>query len=76
MNNLVYGKTMKNIQTHKDIRLALTEKRRKHVMSESNYHITKFFTENLLIIEMKNFQILMNKLVYWGLLIPVLNLIV
>ena len=30
-------------------------------MSETNYHSTKFFTENLLAIEMKKTQILMNK---------------
>ena len=36
-------------------------------MSEPNYHTTKFFTENVLAIEMRKTQILMNKLVYLGL---------
>ena len=36
-------------------------------MSEPNYHTTKFFTENLLAIEMKKTEILMNKPVYLGL---------
>ena len=36
-------------------------------MSESNYYTTKFFTKNLLAIEMKKTQITMNKRVYLGL---------
>ena len=36
-------------------------------MSESNYDATKFFTENLLAIEMKKTQIYMNKPLYLGL---------
>ena len=42
-------------------------------MSESNYHPTKFFTENLLAIEMKKIEILMNKPVYLGLSILLLS---
>ena len=33
-------------------------------MSEPNYHTTKFFTENLLTIEMRKTQILMRKPFY------------
>ena len=36
-------------------------------MSEPNCHFTKFFTENLLEIEIKKKEILMNKPVYLGL---------
>ena len=36
-------------------------------MSEPNYHTTKFFTKNLLEIEMKKTEILVNKPVYLGL---------
>ena len=36
-------------------------------MSEPNYHITKLFTENLLAIEMKKTEILMNKPIQLGL---------
>ena len=36
-------------------------------MSEPNYHTTKFFTDNLLAIEMKKTQILMNKPIYLNL---------
>ena len=36
-------------------------------MSEPNYHTTKSFTENLLTIEIKKAETLMNKPVYLGL---------
>ena len=38
-------------------------------MSKQNYHTTKFFTENVLAIEMRKTQILTNKSVYLSLLI-------
>ena len=55
---------MENVRKHRDIKLVTTERRRNYLVSEPNYHTTKFFTENLLIIEMKKLQILMNKPVY------------
>ena len=36
-------------------------------MSEQNHHTTKFFTENLLAMETKKTEILVNKPVYLGL---------
>ena len=60
-------KNMENVRKHRDIKLATTEKRRNYLVSEPNYHTTKFFTENLLAIEMRKTQILMNKPVYLGL---------
>ena len=53
MNNAAFGKTMENAKKYRDIKLVTTERRRKYVVSEPNYHTTKFFTENLLAIEMK-----------------------
>ena len=53
MNNAVFGKNMKNVREHRDIKLVTTERRRNYLVSEPNYHTTKFFTENLLAIEMK-----------------------
>ena len=68
MNNAVFRKTMENVGKHKDITLVTTgRRRRKYLVSEPNYHTTKFFTENLLAIEMKKTEILMNKSVYLGL---------
>ena len=53
MNNAVFGKTMENVRKHRNIKLVTTERRRNYLVSEPNYHTTKFFTENLLPIEMK-----------------------
>ena len=61
MNNAVFGKTMESVRKHRDIKLVTTERRRKYLVSEPNYHTTKFFTEHLSAIEMKKAQILMNK---------------
>ena len=47
--------------------LVTTERRRNYLVSEPNYHTTKFFTENILVTEMKKTEILMNKPVYLGL---------
>ena len=67
MNNAVFGKTMENVRKHRDIKLLTTERRRNYLVSETNYHTTKFFTENLLAIRMRKTQLLMNKPVYLGL---------
>ena len=66
-DNAVSGKTMKNMRKHRDIKLVTTERRRNYLVSEPNYHTTKFFTENLLVTEMKKTQLVMNKPVYLGL---------
>ena len=39
------------MRKNRDIKLVTTEKRRNYLVSESNYHTAKLFTENLLIIE-------------------------
>ena len=53
MNNAVFGKTMENVRKHRDIKLVTTDKRRNQLVSEPNYHTTKYFSENLIAIEMK-----------------------
>ena len=53
MNNAVLGKTMENVRKHRDIKLVSTDTKRNKLVSESNYHTTKWFSENLLAIEMK-----------------------
>ena len=58
---------MENVRKHTDIKLVTTERKKNYLVSEPNYHATKFFTENLLAIEMSKTQILMNKPVYLGL---------
>ena len=61
MNNAVFGKSMENVRKHRDIKFVTTEKRRNYLVSETNYHITKFFTEKLLAIEMKKKKHKQNK---------------
>ena len=53
MNNSVFGNTMENIRKHRDTKLVATDKRRNQLVSEPNYPTTKWFSENLLAIEMK-----------------------
>ena len=53
MNNAGFGKTMKNVAKHRYIKLLATKTRKNHLVSEPNYYTTKFFTENLLTVEMK-----------------------
>ena len=50
MNNSVLGKTMENVRNHRYIRLGTTEEQRSKLVSEPNYHTTKYFSENLLAI--------------------------
>ena len=52
MNDAVFGKTMANLRKHRDIKLITTDKRRSQLASEPSYHTTKYFSENLMAIEM------------------------
>ena len=66
MNNAVFRKKMENVRKHRDNKLVTIERRKNYLVWEPNYHTTKLFTENLLTIEIKETDILMNKLVYLG----------
>ena len=72
MNNSVFGKTMESVRKHRDIKLVTTNKRRNQLVSEPNYHTTKWFSENLLAIEMRKTKLKMSKPVYLGL--PILEI--
>ena len=67
MKNTGFGKTSGTLKKQRDIKLVTPERRRNYLVSEPKYHATKFFTENLLAIEMKKMQVIMNKSVYLGL---------
>ena len=67
MNNSVFGKTVENVRKNRDTKLVITDKRRNQLVSKPNYHMTKYFWENLLAIEMKMIEVKMNKPVYLGL---------
>ena len=67
MNNSVFGKTMENIRKHRDIKLVTTDKKRRKLVSEPNYHTITLISEDLSIIEMQKTKVKMNKPIYLGL---------
>ena len=66
MNNSVFGKTMENVRNHRDIKLVTSDKRRKRLVSEPNYHFHKKFSDHLMAIEMKKIRLKMTKPLYLG----------
>ena len=69
MNNSVFRKIMEKIRRHKDINLVTTEARKTILVTKPNHKTTIFFIKNLLAIEMRRTQMIMNKPVYLGLVI-------
>ena len=67
MNNAVFGKTMENIRKHRNIKLVTTDKKRRKLVSEPNYHTINLISEDFSIIEMKKNKVKMNKPIYLGL---------
>ena len=57
MNNAVFVKAMENLRKH----------RRNQLVSEPNYHTTKYFSENLIAIEIKRTNIKIK--VNWSILV-------
>ena len=57
---------MENVRKHRYTKLVTTDKRINLLVSEPNYHKTKWFSENLIAIEMKKIKLKMNKLIYLG----------
>ena len=58
---------MENVRKHRDIKLVTADNRRNQIVSEPNYHRTKWFSESLLATEMKKIKVKKNKPVYLGL---------
>ena len=65
-NNPAFGKTMKNIRKHRDIRFVNNDKKHKVLASEQNYNATKPISAKLLIMEIKEREFYMNKPIYLG----------
>ena len=61
MINSIFGKTMENVRKRRDIKLVTTDRRRNQLVSEPNYHTTKYFSDNLMAVEMKKTKIKMNE---------------
>ena len=66
MNNSVFGKTMENVRNQRDIKLVTSDKRRKRLVSEPNYHPHKKLSEYLMAMKMKKTNVKIKKPIYLG----------
>ena len=66
INISVFEKTMENVGKSRDIKLITSNKRRKRLVSEPNYHSHKKFSKYLMAIEMEKTNVKMNKPIYLG----------
>ena len=44
MDNSIFGKTIEDLRKHRDIKQVKINKRRNKLVSEPNYHTTKYFS--------------------------------
>ena len=65
MNNSVFGKTMENVRNHRDVKIVTSDKRRRRLVLEPNYHSHKTFSDHLMTIEMKKTRVKMIKPYIW-----------
>ena len=63
---------MENVRNHRDIKLITSDKRRKRLVSEPNYHSHTKFSDHLMAIEMKKIRVKMTKPLYLGM--PILDI--
>ena len=61
MNNAVFGKMIENVRKRREIKLVVTEQRRKKLVSESNYKSCVVYSDHLLATEMRKTHIYMDK---------------
>ena len=57
---------MENMRNHRDIKLVTTDKTRSIIASEPNYHLTKYISKDLLVMEMRKTEVKINKPIYLG----------
>ena len=67
MSNSVFRKTMVSARMHSHIKLVTTNRRRSHLVTEPKYQSTKWFSQDLLEIEMNKTEVKVYKLEYLGL---------
>ena len=66
MNNSVFGKMIENVRKRRDIKLIVTEERRKKLVSEPNYASCTTFSDHLMAIEMRKTRVFMDKPIIVG----------
>ena len=69
MRDAIFGKTMQNVRSEKDIKVVTTDIQRNKLVSQHNFYSSKWFSKNLLAIEMKKVKVKMTKPIYLGMLI-------
>ena len=66
MNNSAFGKMIENVRKRRDIKLIVTEERRKKLVSEPNYASCTTFLDHLMAVEMRKTRVLMDKPIIVG----------
>ena len=66
MNNIAFQKVIKDLRNLRDIKLVTTEERRSYLRFEPSYQTTKNVSDDLLPLEIKRTQIIMDKHDYLG----------
>ena len=66
MNDSVFGKMIENVRKRREIKLIVTEERRKKLVSEPNYASCTTFSDHLMAIEMRRTNVLMDKPIMVG----------
>ena len=66
MNNSVFGKMIENVRKRRDIKLIVTEERRKKLVSEPNYASYTTFSDHLMGVEMRKTRVSMDKPIIVG----------
>ena len=66
MNNSVFGKMIENVRKRREIKLIVTEERRKKFVLEPNYASCTTFLDHLMAIEMRRTNVLMDKPIMVG----------
>ena len=69
MNNLVFGKTMENIENCVDIRLVTKEEEAMKLSKKPNFESRTIFDENLIAVHMKRTKLVYNKPIFLGMCI-------
>ena len=66
MNNAVFGKIIENVRNYRDIKLIVTEERRKKLTSEPNYKSCTTFSDHFMALQMRKTRVTMNKPIMVG----------